>query len=120
MQVSQGPGRPASHIVLRAERDPAFRKPARLGGYRHKGTGALYLHAATQTPRPLDAATHRAPRMTRDAQTVAVLTRSTQSLREFGTQMAGPGVLLDTSADRAVTPGDYFTAEQRERSDSEP
>lgn len=113
-QVYQGPGRAPSHVLLRADRDSAFRKPARLGGYRHKVTGTLYLHAATQAAPPKPAARVTPPE-TRDAQTVDVATRSTQSVREFGTQMAAAGVLVSTAGDRIVTPRAYVSSVQLER-----
>lgn len=87
-----------------------------LGGYRNKNTGTVFHNACAQTqsvkeaelPKP------RKERFCREAQTVDMKGRSTQSKREFGTQMPRPDLLLDTSRDRVVTVGSYFTATELE------
>merc|ERR1712072_950252 len=48
----------------------------------------------------------------RDSQTVVAISRSQQSLREYGTQMARLDVLIDETDDRHVKIRLYFTAAQ--------
>ena len=89
------------------------RKPY-LGGYRHKKTGRVYHHASSQSvvlgclPKYPDPDTRRH----RDSQTVVAISRSQQSLREYGTQMARLDVLIDETDDRHVKIRRYFTAAQ--------
>lgn len=82
-----------------------------LGGYRNKKTGQIYHHASTQTARrpPKDWET-RPPRFHRDTQTHMRKSRSTQSMRETGTQMARKGVYVDETKDKVITTGEYFTS----------
>lgn len=54
-----------------------------------------------------------------EAQTIEVKSRSTQNVREFGTQMPRPDLVLDDSNDRIMSIGSYFTSEEQERSDSQ-
>lgn len=90
-----------------------MRKPY-LGGYRHRKTSKTYHHAACQSkvlgclPRYPDPDTRRH----RDSQTVVAISRGSQSLREYGTQMARLDVLIDETEDRHVRVRRYFTAAQ--------
>ncbi len=107
-----GPGLP--HRMLRVLLDftQQDRKPY-LGGYRNKRTGAVYHHAGTQTPRaPKYSEADR--KLSRETQTVKQKKHSQQTVREQATQMERPGVLLDTTYDKVVTPGRYQTADERE------
>lgn len=87
-----------------------------LGGYRHKRDGTVFHNACSQTqpakeeelPKP------KKDRFCREAQTVDMKVRGTQSKREFGTQMPRPNLLLDTSKDRVVSVGSYFSATELE------
>lgn len=92
------------------------RQKAFLGGYRHKENGTIYHHASDQTAQ---IGQRRQPieRCCREAQTIEVKSRSTQNVREFGTQMPRPDLVLDDSSDRVVCIGNYFTSEEQERSD---
>ncbi|KAJ9533131.1 hypothetical protein QJQ45_018218 [Haematococcus lacustris] len=111
VQVAQGPGLP--HRMLRVLMDYTQQeaKPY-LGGFRNKRSAVVYHHAATQTPKaPRFAGAE--PKLERQTQTVKVVTRGQQSVREAGTQMERPGVVIDTSYDRILTPGRYQTSEER-------
>jgi hypothetical protein len=87
----------------------ATRKPF-LGGFRHRGTGATYHHAASQTARA--GPPPPPPRECRQTQTVAAAARANQTLREAGTQMARPGLEPDDSSGRALTPRPYVSARE--------
>lgn len=87
-----------------------------LGGYRHKHSGMVLHNACSQT-QPVKEAELPKPnkeRFCRESQTVDVKVRSTQSKREFGTQMPRPDLLLDISRDRIVSVGSYFSATELE------
>ena len=102
------PGAPEPRLVtVDVERDASSHKPY-LGAYRHKVHGATYHHATSQTPKQAPPA--GPSKATREAQTIELRTRGTQSVRECSTQMARPGVLVDTSGDRELKLGEYFTA----------
>lgn len=93
----------------------AVPKKPYLGGYRHKLSGSVYLHATTQTPRaPRRDWEGKPPKLHRDTQTVVEKTRSQQSKRESGTQMARKDLFLDDRLDREVAPRPYFSAAQLE------
>ena len=110
-------------VHLRIDRQSLARKRY-LGAYRHKLTGATYEHATSQTPADPSAAPAAgsargkgsagdAPgKLTQQVQTAVLRTRATQSVRECGTQMPRPGLLLDTSRDCEVAVGNYVTAEE--------
>jgi len=91
----------------------AERKPY-LGGYRHKMSGIEYYHAATQRfSDKLRLAERGGPtKLTRETQTAIVQSRTSQTKRESGTQMARPDLYLDTSKDRELSPRPYFDSEQ--------
>lgn len=87
-----------------------------MGGYRHKHTGVVFHNACSQTQPAKEAEVPKPKRerFCREAQTVDMKVRSTQSKREFGTQMPRPDLLLDTSRDRVVSVGSYFSATELE------
>ena len=103
----------APRVIPVAIEKADMRKPY-LGGYRHKKTSKTYHHAACQSkvlgclPRYPDPDTRRH----RDSQTVVAISRGSQSLREYGTQMARLDVLIDETEDRHVRVRRYFTAAQ--------
>lgn len=83
-----------------------------LGGYRNKKTGLVYHHASTQTTFERANKWDNMPeRFTRETQTVDVVTRSQQTVRETATQMKRRDLYIDESKDRVVYPKDYFTSE---------
>ncbi|KAJ8611321.1 hypothetical protein CTAYLR_006611 [Chrysophaeum taylorii] len=98
--------------VVHVEKERAA-KPY-LGGYRHKKTGVVYHHASSQSVE------HSLipPRKNvewlrnRDAQTYETKTRSAQSYREFGTQMAREDLHMDHAGDRELESRNYFTSGQ--------
>ena len=53
--------------------------------------------------------------LTRETQTVDVVTRSTQTKREASTQMTKPGVFVDNSGDVCRTPQQYFSADELDK-----
>ena len=59
-----------------------------LGGYRHHVSGRIKHHASVQTERRQTGKGSGSARVTRDTQTVETATRSAQSGRSVGTQMA--------------------------------
>ncbi|GIL70427.1 hypothetical protein Vretimale_3562 [Volvox reticuliferus] len=112
VEVEQGPGMP--HRLVRVLMDlTQCENKTYLGGFRNKRTGAVYHHAVTQTPRaPKYSEADR--KLSRETQTVKVKQHSQQTVREQATQMMRPGVLLDVTYDREVTPGRYQTADERD------
>jgi hypothetical protein len=82
-----------------------------LGGYRNKRTGAVYLHASSQTDKQ-PTVWAKDSKFTRDTQTYDFKTRTVQTKREAATQMARPDILLDESNDVEVEAGPYLTSEE--------
>jgi hypothetical protein len=85
-----------------------------LGGFRHKTTSVDYLHASTQTfnpKEPVDPATLPI-KYHRNSQTSTCQTRSSQCVRECGTQMDKPGLFVSTERDLPMAARDYFDSEQ--------
>ncbi|KXZ48110.1 hypothetical protein GPECTOR_30g205 [Gonium pectorale] len=112
VEVEQGPGLPHRLVRVLMDLTQCDPKPY-LGGFRNKRTGAVYHHAGTQTPRaPKYSEEDR--KLSRETQTVKVKVHSQQTVREQATQMERPGMLLDTTYDKEVTPGVYQTADERE------
>ncbi|KNE60692.1 hypothetical protein AMAG_06055 [Allomyces macrogynus ATCC 38327] len=111
---------PQAHNV--AEGEPASpsrqgqgpnRKPY-LGGYRHKKTGVIYLHAATQTTTAMEKrAMLCGPRFHRDVQTIFTRHRFSQSTSENGTQMNRADLFKSTENDYVIHPKLYKTAAER-------
>jgi hypothetical protein len=102
VEVDCGPGLPCRlvHVVIDVSSISA--KPY-MGGYRHKGTGTTLHHAATQTAKAPPPATGKgslSQKLERTTQTTYWAASSAQTVREAGTQMARPGLLLDVSGDR--------------------
>ncbi len=79
-----------------------------LGGFKDNRTDIVYHHGCTQTAAV--AKKEHAVKNHRETQTYDMKTRSTQSKREFGTQMAKVGLYIDDSNDREMTPGPYFSS----------
>ncbi|GLC44145.1 Protein phosphatase 1G [Pleodorina starrii] len=112
VEVEQGPGLPHRLVRVLMDLTQAEAKPY-LGGFRNKRTGIVFHHAGTQTPRaPKYSEADR--KLSRETQTVKVKQHSQQTVREQATQMMRPGVLLDVTYDREVTPGRYQTADERD------
>jgi len=125
VEVDGGPGAPCRllHVTMDVTALQQHRKPY-LGGYRHRQSGATYHHASSQTPQPADsniarrgaaAATASAltaaaglvdggskpnVQLSRETQTKDTSSTSSQTVREAATQMARPGLELDSSGDR--------------------
>lgn len=110
VEIDQGPGVPHRLIRIIIDYAQLDNKPY-IGGFRNKRTDVIYHHAFTQTPRK-PKYTEKDRKLSRETQTVKNLTRSQQTQREQGTQMARPGVLLDESEDRELTPKPYVTADE--------
>lgn len=122
IEVYYGEGVGTNFVTLEIL-EPAYRKPF-LGGYRHRKSGIEYHHASSQTEymnakkqqqlltgNEIDS--EYIPKFHRETQTVKTKTRSQQTLREQGTQMAKPGVVIDTSNDRVYIPSAvHFSSEQ--------
>lgn len=105
-----GPGVPCR--LVRVEVDVSEPKPKPfLGGFKHRGSGATYHHALTQTP-PAAPPPAAPPRACRETQTVTRAARCAQTLREAATQMPRPGAVIDASGDRELTPRVYVTARE--------
>ena len=100
-------------VSVTIDRSDVLKKPF-LGGYRNKRTEVVYNHASTQTERK-PRYTEADRKLSRETQTHRHVQRSQQSMREFGTQMARPDILLADAFDREVIPGPYMTAEALER-----
>jgi hypothetical protein len=95
------------HVLLDASAQD--RKPF-LGGYRHHGTGAVYHHASSQTPRqPRNV--QWALKFSRETQTIHTKTRSQQSVREAATQMVRPDCVIEDETDVVMSPRPYFDAD---------
>jgi len=104
-----GPGVPCRLIHVDIDVSDVPSKPF-LGGYCHRSSGSVFHHAATQTPvAPKPPPPSRACRTT---QTVELASRGAQTLREACTQMARPGLALDTRHDRVVDARAYVTARE--------
>jgi len=88
--------------------DPSAKKY--LGGFRNKVNGYLYHHAASQTPVVKKELKDTSTLRTRETQTSELRTLSTQSYREYGTQMERIDVHVDTRHDRVKDVRPYVTA----------
>ena len=88
-------------------------KKAFLGGFRSKKTHFEYHHASTQTERvPRASDNDAASKFHRETQTAVVITRSQQSVREQGTQMATPHLMIDAEHDKVLQPLPHFDSDQ--------
>ena len=81
-----------------------------LGGFRNKINSLLYHHATSQTPVQKKELKDTSNLRTRETQTYEVRSLSTQSYREFGTQMERIDVRVDTKNDRTLFCGRYTTS----------
>lgn len=95
-------------IIVHVQR-PIMEKPY-LGGYRSKQSQVTFHHAVTQTAPQQKKELYRI-RFHREVQTYDYRTRSTQSKRESGTQMAKNGLFVDERDDVIVEPRrPYFSS----------
>lgn len=93
--------------------DKATDRKVYLGGYRNKLNGAIYHHAATQTPSDRKKAMQDYSNLrTRETQTSETRTLSVQLGRESGTQMERIDLKLDNKRDKIKYPKPYFTADE--------
>ena len=84
-----------------------------LGGYRNKKTGVVYHHASCQTTFERANKWDDMPeRFTRETQTVDVITRSQQTVRETATQMKRRDLYIDESKDKEIAPQSYFSSDE--------
>lgn len=104
-------GEPTGRIYVEVERD--LDRKLYLGGFRNKRTGQEYHHVGCQTLFERRSKWDgKAERFTRETQTVDVRTRSIQTIREAGTQMARRDLYIDNSRDKTLLPRQYFSAKQ--------
>mmetsp|Transcript_4748 Transcript_4748/g.8525 ORF Transcript_4748/g.8525 Transcript_4748/m.8525 type:complete len:497 (-) Transcript_4748:2701-4191(-) len=89
------------------------RKPY-LGGYRNTKNGIQYHHASTQRfrERRQEDIKPRKTQYCRDTQTAVEISRTVQTRRENGTQMARPDLYIDPKRDRAIEARPYFDSTQ--------
>jgi len=97
-------------VVVEIERSRT-KKPF-LGGFRNKNTGVEFHNASAQTmqkqrPPPT------AERFCRDTQTCEQKNIRQQTTNTTSTQMTGVGVYVSNAEDKLITPGKYFTADDR-------
>ena len=79
-----------------------------LGGFRHTVSGLMYHHASIQTDPIEPKQVSNVPRFHRETQTKKFKSMGQQTLREQGTQMEKPGLLLDNSEDRIIVASDNY------------
>ncbi|KAI9222112.1 hypothetical protein BC828DRAFT_379237 [Blastocladiella britannica] len=85
-----------------------------MGGLRDKRTGALFLHAVTQTPTPMEKrALLQGVKFHRDVQTKFVRHRVIQSVRESGTQMPRSDLALTDKMHKVIHAKEYTSADER-------
>eukprot|EP00878_Enallax_costatus_P033821 GHUV01037388.1.p1 GENE.GHUV01037388.1~~GHUV01037388.1.p1 ORF type:complete len:210 (+),score=78.25 GHUV01037388.1:695-1324(+) len=126
VEVDSGPGLACKLLHVTIDITPLQQNPKPfLGGYRHKQNGIVYHHACSQTPpQPKQqrggkgvaaaaASLERLEKLTRQTQTVKAASTSSQTVREAATQMARPGLELDTSGDRYVQMRGPASAQQQ-------
>ncbi|DAZ97002.1 TPA: hypothetical protein N0F65_011917 [Lagenidium giganteum] len=87
-------------------------RKAYFGGFRHRKTQQIFHHASTQTVLTRARRYAGSSRSHRETQTQELLTRSQQTHRESGTQMARKDLVLDNGCDRYVTAKPYFDSFQ--------
>ena len=116
IRVSLGPADPSDpasaevFVFVKLIKEFALRTKRFLGGFRNKTTGTVSHHASTQTVRRGKAAT--TVRFHRETQTQRWESRSVQSTREVGVQMARKDLALSGEHDYTLVPRPYFTAHQ--------
>jgi len=104
-------GRRSTFNVTIDKLPPGNSKPY-LGGYRHKRTGVTYHHGSAQTNPSTKVYKDVSNLRNRDTQTYSTTTKSTQLVRESGTQMKRKDVHLSNAGDRNVTAQPYFSSNQ--------
>eukprot|EP00518_Triparma_eleuthera_P006539 CAMPEP_0182479232 /NCGR_PEP_ID=MMETSP1319-20130603/33825_1 /TAXON_ID=172717 /ORGANISM="Bolidomonas pacifica, Strain RCC208" /LENGTH=403 /DNA_ID=CAMNT_0024680647 /DNA_START=174 /DNA_END=1382 /DNA_ORIENTATION=- len=90
---------------------PDAEKPY-YGGYRNKQTGIEYHHGSCQTERVAKVYKDVSNLRNRDTQTYSTITKSTQLVREAGTQMKRKDLHLDESQNYSVEAKPYFSSNQ--------
>lgn len=81
-----------------------------LGGFKNRGTGVTFHHAATQTAPELKKDVRKI-HFHREVQTYEYRTRSTQCKRDNGNQMPKVGLYISTETDRYLMPRrPYFSS----------
>lgn len=84
-----------------------------LGGFRHRISKKEFHNASTQTnPKPL--AWPLTVRFSRATQTAVLRDRFMQTAEETSTQMTKIGYFVSVKTDKLLTPGTYFTAQEKE------
>uniref|UniRef100_A0A7S3YKJ3 IQ motif and ubiquitin-like domain-containing protein n=1 Tax=Lotharella globosa TaxID=91324 RepID=A0A7S3YKJ3_9EUKA len=96
-------------VKVDIERKQDSKKPY-FGGYRDKRNGKAYHHATSQTPQIAKEA--KTKKFHRETQTTDVSSKSVQSKREQGTQMARKDLYIDNHDDKIITSQAYFTTEE--------
>ena len=94
------------------EKLPPDTKKPYYGGYRNKQTGIEYHHGSCQTERVAKVYKDVSNLRNRDTQTYSTITKSTQLVREAGTQMKRKDLHLDESQNYAVEAKPYFSSNQ--------
>ena len=87
-----------------------------LGGYKHHTSGRVKHHASVQTDRRQAGRGAGRERVTRETQTVETATRSAQSGRSVGTQMARKDYYIGEEGEtgqgeRVLVPGEYVSSD---------
>mmetsp|Transcript_1138 Transcript_1138/g.2604 ORF Transcript_1138/g.2604 Transcript_1138/m.2604 type:complete len:572 (-) Transcript_1138:269-1984(-) len=97
-------------VVVKVDVEREESKKPFYGGFRNKRNGREYHHAGTQTiPKKKDT---KIVKFHRETQTVDVVSKSVQSKREQGTQMARKDLYVDTENDKIIAAQTYFTTEE--------
>mmetsp|Transcript_6490 Transcript_6490/g.8973 ORF Transcript_6490/g.8973 Transcript_6490/m.8973 type:complete len:587 (+) Transcript_6490:177-1937(+) len=97
-------------VPVEIAREDLEKKKRYFGGFRDRRSGREYHHACTQTiPRPRES---KVVKQHRETQTVDVSSKSVQSKREQGTQMARKDLYIDTENDKVITSQPYFSTEE--------
>ena len=107
--INYGEGIPSKSYVVTLV--IAFDKKPFIGGFRHKKTDVHYHHAVAQTDPLCKEERARCDKVSRDTQTRGI-TRTVQTVRECGTQMAHSGHIVSTDDDKVFYSRPYFTSQQ--------
>eukprot|EP01010_Urceolus_cornutus_P001799 NODE_236_length_1954_cov_254.998950_g186_i0.p1 GENE.NODE_236_length_1954_cov_254.998950_g186_i0~~NODE_236_length_1954_cov_254.998950_g186_i0.p1 ORF type:complete len:555 (-),score=123.87 NODE_236_length_1954_cov_254.998950_g186_i0:218-1882(-) len=108
IQMFYGEGIPPQVITVVVVK--GFHHKQFMGGFRNKKTYTEYHHAVAQTDAKKKEPKPKPPCYSRDTQTAGT-SRSQQTKREAWTQMARPGLDIDTSGDRIYRARPYFSAQ---------
>eukprot|EP01060_Flectonema_neradi_P023734 TRINITY_DN3204_c0_g1_i2.p1 TRINITY_DN3204_c0_g1~~TRINITY_DN3204_c0_g1_i2.p1 ORF type:complete len:696 (+),score=142.97 TRINITY_DN3204_c0_g1_i2:36-2123(+) len=109
VNIEYGEGIPSKNYIVTLV--IAFDKKPFIGGFRHKKTEVHYHHAVAQTDPVCREERTRYDKVSRDTQTRGV-TRTIQTVRECGTQMAHSGHIVSTEDDKIFYSRPYFTSQQ--------